>query len=298
MNTERDVQPSFSLLRLFSSLAIAVPILAMAAWIDARPTRQPGVDAVVAGSAEAVPISPDLKAWHLRADDPRFGGLSALASVDGGLIALSDQGVVVRFAAPRRQREAMRFALHDLPAGPGSPMRKGARDSESLLADTQGRGWWVGFEMVHSLWLYDQRFSRVIERRRLEVDWIPNKGGEALVAEGDAVAVYPETGGKAAGSNIVAPAWTSDATRLPDGRLVLLKRSLTWGGFENEVRIAAGAGQPARRIALPLGSLDNMEGIAAAPMRGGGVRLWIVSDDNFRPWMRTLLVALDLPAGT
>ncbi len=298
MNTERDVQPPFSLFRLFSSLAIAVPILAMAAWIDRRPTREPGIDAVVEGIAQAVPVSPAFKAWHLRADDPRFGGLSALAFVDGGLLALTDQGVVVRFATPRRAAQTMRFALQDLPAGPGSPLRKGARDSESLLADAQGRGWWVGFEMVHSLWLYDRSFSRVIEQRRLNVDWIPNKGGEALVGEGDVVAVYPEMGGKAAGSNTVAPAWTSDATRLPDGRLVLLKRSLTWGGFENEVRIAAGAGKPARRISLPLGPLDNMEGIAAAPMRGGGVRLWIVSDDNFRPWMRTLLVALDLPAGT
>ncbi len=298
MNTERDVQPPFSIFRLFSSLTIAVPILAMAAWIDGRPTRQPGIDAVVEGSAQAVPISSTLRAWHLRANDPRFGGLSALAFVDGGLLALTDQGVAVRFATPRRAAQTMHFALQDLPAGPGSPLRKRARDSESLLADTQGRGWWVGFEMVHSLWLYDRNFDRTIERRRLSVDWPLNKGGEALVGEGDAVVVYPEMGGKAAGSATVAPAWISDATRMPDGRQVLLKRALTWGGFENEVRIAAGKGKPARRISLPLGRLDNMEGIAAAPSPGGGTRLWIVSDDNFRPWMRTLLVALDLPPAT
>ena len=68
-------------------------------------------------------------------------------------------------------------------------------------------------------------------------------------------------------------------------------------GFDNQLWIAAGAGQPARRIALDLGPLDNMEGIAAERLPDGGTRLWIVSDDNFRPWMRTLLVALDLGPG-
>jgi hypothetical protein len=84
---------------------------------------------------------------------------------------------------------------------------------------------------------------------------------------------------------------------MADGRLVLLVRRPTWRGFESELRIAAGAGKPARRIALNVGALDNMEGVAAAPLPNGGTRLWIVSDDNFRPWMRTLLVTLDVPPG-
>jgi hypothetical protein len=74
----------------------------------------------------------------------------------------------------------------------------------------------------------------------------------------------------------------------------LLIRRPALRGFDNQLWIASGAGRPARRIALDLGMLDNMEGIAAAPLPSGGTRLWIVSDDNFRPWMRTLLVALEL----
>jgi hypothetical protein len=74
----------------------------------------------------------------------------------------------------------------------------------------------------------------------------------------------------------------------------MLIRRPTLLGFDNQLWIASGAGRQARRITLDLGMLDNMEGIAAAPLPNGGMRLWIVSDNNFRPWMRTLLVALDL----
>ena len=38
---------------------------------------------------------------------------------------------------------------------------------------------------------------------------------------------------------------------------------------------------------------DNMEGIAAVPRPGGGFRLYLVSDDNFKAFERTLLLAFD-----
>jgi hypothetical protein len=234
-----------------------------------------------------------MKAWELSAADPRFGGLSALAVAGGALIALTDSGVVVRFSPPGAG-EKLRIALHDLPEGPGSQFRKSGRDSESLLADRNGRGWWVAFENRHALWLFSRDFGRVLAKRPLKVKWRANRGGEALVQGPAGVMVLPEGGGPVAGGNMVAPPWSSDATRLPDGRLILLIRRPALLGFDNQLWIASGAGRPARRIALDLGKLDNMEGIAAAPLPNGGTRLWIVSDNNFRPWMRTLLVALDL----
>ena len=51
----------------------------------------------------------------------------------------------------------------------------------------------------------------------------------------------------------------------------------------------------ARRLAVlerPL-TRDNMEGIAAVSKPGGGFRLYLVSDDNFYPFQRTLLLAFD-----
>ena len=297
MKPEPFVQSLFSMFKLFSSLSVALPIFAFGLWLKHQPDRSPAPDRLVDGTAVEVALKGGLKGWRLTAHDPRFGGLSALAADRGALIALTDSGVAVRFAPPAGQR-TMRFALHDLPAGPGSAFHKWSRDSESLLADPSGTGWWVGFESRHSLWHFDRSFSRVLATRWLDVDWSANKGAEALLAgEANRIVALPERGGRAAGGSFIAPAGSSDATRLPDGRPVLLIRRLTWRGFANQLRIGAGAKKPARTIALDLGALDNMEGLAAAPLPGGGTRLWIVSDDNFRPWMRTLLVALDLPKG-
>ena len=53
----------------------------------------------------------------------------------------------------------------------------------------------------------------------------------------------------------------------------------------------------ARRLAVldrPL-TRDNMEGIAAVPRADGGFRLYLVSDDNFARFERTLLLAFDWP---
>jgi hypothetical protein len=298
LKPEQSVQPPFTQFKLFSSLVVALPIFAAGVWLKQQPNRYPLPDRVVDGRAVEVAVGEGYKAWRLTAPDPRFGGLSALAVEDGALLAISDSGVVARFDPPGAGA-AMRISLHDLPAGPGSPYRKSMRDSESLLRDSSGKGWWVGFETRHSLWRFDERFQRTLETRWLDVNWASNSGAEALVAgRGDDVLALPERGGAAAGGRLVAPAWTSDATRLPDGRLVLLNRRLTLAGFVNQLRIGAGAGKPARRITLDLAPLDNMEGLAVAPMPNGGTRLWIVSDDNFRPWMRTLLVALDLREGT
>jgi len=46
---------------------------------------------------------------------------------------------------------------------------------------------------------------------------------------------------------------------------------------------------------IALGARDNVEAIAAEPRAGGGTRLWLLTDNDFRPRAPTLLVALDLP---
>jgi hypothetical protein len=293
------MQPIFSKSFIFSSLALAVPILGLHAWSQAQANREAGADARVSGDAHETATSAGLRSWRLTALDQRFGGLSGLAVDGSDLVALSDSGVVVRFAPPVRGVQRVAFSIHDLPDGPGPATSKRGRDSEALLADSGKRGWWVSFEGAHSLWRFDRDFTRAEANIRLHTRWYSNKGGEALsYGEDGAVLVLPELGGAAVAvggrSALEVPRGTSDATRLADGRRVLLVRRLTLGGFQTEVRIAAGAGKAPRRIVVPLAPLDNAEAIAAARLPNGGTRLWIVTDDNFRPWMRTLLVALDL----
>jgi hypothetical protein len=55
----------------------------------------------------------------------------------------------------------------------------------------------------------------------------------------------------------------------------------------NELRVTEWA-----RFAPPM-RLDNFEAIAAARAPGGGLRIYILSDDNFSDQQRTLLYAFD-----
>jgi len=301
------VQQWFIKFKFFSGLIAAV--LGFAAWLREWPNRVELGDATSRGQAVAVALEGPLVApvgagrlWRLTARDPRLGGVSGLGTDGRDLIALTDWGVVVRFAPPVVATQPINFQFRNLPGGPGPPHRKAWRDSESLLRDPGGRGWWVGFETRHSLWLFDPSFSRALGQRRLRTDWRRNKGAEALVAASSGqIFALPENGGPAlapgGAQGPLAPRGTADATRLPDGRLALLVRRITARGFVSEVRISGRAGLPALRLRLPLGALANAEAIAATPGRGGGTRLWIATDNNNKPWMRTYLLALDLPAG-
>ena len=46
------------------------------------------------------------------------------------------------------------------------------------------------------------------------------------------------------------------------------------------------------RLASPL-TVDNFEGVAGLPRPDGSVRFYLISDDNFSPAERTLLLAFD-----
>lgn len=97
----------------------------------------------------------------------------------------------------------------------------------------------------------------------------------------------------------------TDLAILPDGDVLVLERRL------NAIKLA---GMRVRRIAhetiaagatleaavvvegnQPLHNVDNMEGIAVHRSPGGELRISIISDDNFNPLQRTLLLQFALP---
>jgi hypothetical protein len=85
----------------------------------------------------------------------------------------------------------------------------------------------------------------------------------------------------------------SDAVMLPDGRTIVLARSFGPAGFSARL-LHLDKGMRLRPLArLALGRLDNPEAIAAEALPGGGVRLWVMSDNDYRRRVPTLLVALD-----
>lgn len=246
-------------------------------------------------------------AWRLEAADRRFGGVSSLALAGDQLMALSDAGSVLRFNRPDQGRAKVRIA--SIPSGPGRTGRKRGRDSEAMVADPARRGYWVAFEQFHSLFLFDPNFKRALARFDLDhAGWRDNGGVEAMVAHGRQLLLFPESGDEvvewsAGGRRSVVLAGASpiaDATRLPDGRVIVLMRRFTPLGFSNSLGVlerGRSGYRVTRIIPLPLGQLANGEAIAAEPQPGGAVRLWLMTDNDFRPALPTLLVAIDVPDG-
>ena len=45
---------------------------------------------------------------------------------------------------------------------------------------------------------------------------------------------------------------------------------------------------------IPVGRLDNVEALAAEPIAQGAIRLWMMTDNNFRQRQKTLLIKAEL----
>ncbi|WP_310467176.1 esterase-like activity of phytase family protein [Sphingomonas sp.] len=308
---ERTAQPRLSRLTIVAGFALAaIVFLAEDALLSAPRHSAPGHRSVALEFTPvdfAGPATPPLQlagAWRLRADDRRLGGVSALAVAGGGLVAITDSGAVLRFPKPGANRPTIAIDL--LPGEPGQAPPKSSRDSEALARDPQRRGWWVAFENRNLLRLYDHRFNRSLATIRFARDrWPRNAGIEGVAAAPGALLLFPELGTsvvRVTGARAVEFPLDGAPTRIADaawagGRLLLLERQPSLLGFTSalvEVRRAGGGYVKGRRYPLALGPRDNPEALAAEPLPGGGTRLWLMTDDNHQPWMRTLLVAYDL----
>ena len=306
---EHRLQLSFRKSPVFNSLLFFCVVLATYLPIRELPDRRPLAARQVELSLKPISLPAAdgplriAGAWLMSSGDPRFGGLSALTVDRGQFLAVSDLGAVIRFDPPgRRPRHAL---LMDLRIGPGPAGRKRSRDAEALVLDPRGRGWWVGYEQRHSLWLYDRGFKRALAAIPVRRDWRDNRGIEALLVDRDGLLALAENGREAirvdsAGLQSIdlSTGWeVADAATAPDSSAWLLLRSKGRGGIAQAIAplIASRRGY---RIGtawpLPKAAFDNFEGMAIRPKPGGGWRFWLVTDDGHRFMARTLLVALDL----
>ena len=313
MKPEREVQRKFRIGELAAALLLLAAIGAFDRWIASIPDRielgwraSPiAFDPVGFDSRAFAPLR--LRgAWRVSGADPRLGGVSSLALDRGWLLALTDSGAVIRFRPPGRSPS--RASIGELPDGPGRAGFKRNRDSESLVRDSLGRGWWVAFENRHQLWLYDPAFRRALVRIDLgRRGWRPNRGIEGAIPEGTSLLLLHEKGdhllrvdGTRARAIAIANAGgrISDVAPLGPGRAIAVERRLTPLGFRNALAVLDRAGSGyrlGRRLPLGLGPLDNVEAIAAQRLADGTLRLWLMTDDNFQPPLRTMLIALDWP---
>lgn len=270
---------------------------------------------------------------HIVSDDSRFGGWSALhLSRDGRLLVAVSDDAAWPTAEPHYDGRGWLVGIAALGfgrlAGPdGVPIRHGASsaNAESLAVLPDGQ-LLVSFERNHRL----LRYAPVMPPFSQEPSPWPappgvadapnNEGIEALtrLADGRLLAIAE---GLLAGDRTVAgwvwdgESWSglgyavSDSYRpaavatLPSGDVVLLERRFNpIDGISARVRwlaagdITSGTRLEAETLAeleLPLVS-DNFEG-AATRAGDGEALLYLISDDNFKSFQRTLLLMFALP---
>ena len=269
----------------------------------------------------------------LRSGARAFGGLSGLSVTAGGrLTAVSDRGHW--FAAAIVHDEAGRLVdLVEGEMGPlldtaGRPVEGDWRDAEAIER-LPGGDWLVSFERHHRVWRYPAGAGGLHGRAApypttpKALERAPANGGlEALAPLPDGRILMLSQGprrddGARAGWLVgeggggiealgyrPAPGFKpTDAAVLPDGDVLVLSRSFSvLGGVKARLEripasaIAAGAvlqGAPVARFAHPL-TVDNFEGLAVVGGGDGGTLVYILSDDNFNFFQRTLLLLFRL----
>jgi len=271
--------------------------------------------------------------YHIVLDKLQFGGLSDLcvyADAEAGtrLIAIGDQGIEATIGftgTPEALGDVAIVALFALRSVDGKRLLdKESGDAESLLCDGPLRRI-VGFEHQHRIALYEEGGSVTPIPIPPAARMLPTNAGIegiARLADGNLLLVA-EGGGDAQkgpawiGTGASAGDWAELTLRrsegfvptgvatLPNGDVLLLERFFTEAtgpaariSLLRAVEIKPGAEIRPREIARiqPPLTVDNFEGIAVAPADDGGTLVFLLSDDNFNPWQRTLLLVFRLVA--
>lgn len=248
-------------------------------------------------------------------------------------IAVSDRGRWLRGRLVYDGRRPSGIADAEMAPilGPeGQPLAAGrAYDAESLAED--GATLYVGVERVNQIFRFNYGRNGLLARGQAiaapaEVKRVPfNRGLETLVyaakghpLAGTLIAISEQAldasgniigfliGGPQPGTFTLRRSDDFDVTDgaiLPNGDLVVLERrfSLLRGAAMRMRRIAASSIRPGAVLNGPtlieadMGyQIDNMEGLAVHREANGETVLTLVSDDNFSPLQRTLLLQFTL----
>lgn len=265
-----------------------------------------------------------LGGWQLTSNARVFGGLSALDVNGNRVTALSDIGAIIRFRFGRFGNVSD-ASLSPVPRGCGPVTKKTDNDTESLAHDGTRTNWWIGMEWRNIICRTNNDFTqgRFVAPPEM-ADWPRKRGPEALARLNDgrfltiaeenfdqsvhrAVLFDRDPTDPAAratrlsyrGMDGFSP---TDIAQLPDGRILVLNRRFAFTSLfsANLVLLdpspmTAGSvlsGQVIAQFESPV-IVDNFEGLTVDAENGRPI-IWIVSDDNYMRWQRTLLLKFAL----
>ncbi len=264
--------------------------------------------------------------WQLSSRNSNFGGYSALLAVEQGqMLALSDKGYQMRFAPPGAQQTTPKLAR----IAADYAMFKENRDAESATRDPESGIVWIGWEHDNAISRHSARLTSLAKVRPPSMQgWTHNSGPEAMVRLTDGRFVVLQEGETSRferrrhGGVLFSgdPTGTAKATRfifqadpgfkptdmaeLPDGRVLILLRGISWWppSFESRIMLAdprairQGKSWQSKLVARlpPSLPVDNFEGLAIVAGEKGRATVWLISDDNGAAMQRTLLWKLSL----
>lgn len=259
-------------------------------------------------TAEAVWIG----SYHWQVDDPDFGGFSAIEiTEDGaGFLALGDRGVFAQGTFSRADGVISAVMLEGLTMmTPPAGEQIAHIDSEGLAVARDG-SMFVSFESTTGLREFDSLTAAAGPLLSTPAFAGMQRNGslEALAIGPDgALYTIPERSGRAAHPFQVfrlrdgvwdepfsiprtGPYLVVGADFGPDGRLYVLERDFVGIGFRNRIRRFEIDGSGAKTLLeTRIMTHDNLEGISVWH-DADGLRMTLISDDNFREFQRTEIV--------
>jgi hypothetical protein len=329
------------MLRRLTALTLIFAMIGLNPWVHMAPAEQSFAQSI---TAQRIPLRPDQRRvgrahidelWDLQSANSRFGGFSGMTLLGPRRFLFgSDSG---QFASLRLSTngDVSGAWIAPLHSGTDARGRKSARDMEGMTAAPDGTIW-ASYEGRNEIRRFSPGLAEPTGYARPSAMryWRSNSGPESIarLADGRFLLIaenrHQGLGGFQAvlfpGDPVAAPraapltfvladsGWgrATDATALPNGRVLILHRRLLWSGdFQSALSIGdlatmrPGRQWRSRLVALFPGSLigENFEGMVVAPadasMRPDQVTLWLIADDNLARWQRTLLMRLtiDLP---
>ncbi|WP_411891399.1 esterase-like activity of phytase family protein [Yoonia sp. SDW83-1] len=270
---------------------------------------------VLLGTVPACAQTALIGTYEWTRDDPQFGGFSAIEVTDDGLgfVAISDRGALVIGDIARADG-----VITGVSAGQVQPLLDvddlplaGEKTDSEGLAIGPDTPLYVSFEGKYDgVRVFEPSGAAItdlITDARFGV-LQANSSLEALALGPDgALYALPERSGRAERPfpvyRLLDGKWdqpfdiprrgaflVSGADIGPDGRLYVLERDFVGIGFRSRVRrFDLGGGNEEVLLQTGIGTHDNLEGISVWA-DDEGLRMTLISDDNFRRFQRTEIV--------